>query len=507
MAGSWRQMRCVLPNDLPKRYTERMTTAEPLDSLKTAAPYLDAWQPANLPMLQATQEALRSAQVSTSASSPGALAAIVARDPFLTVQVLAYVNSIPRGSFASDITSLEHALMLLGVEQFYDRFSRRPVLERLLEKEPARLRVLHGRLSQCLLAGLLAREVARIRLDNKAEEVFLGALLHDLIEPLLLLSHPQRIAPMHWHSHSNLLLSDPALQQQLLGFSYQTLLQHYASQIGMPYLLAGLMCDQQLDRPRNYSVQLAVQGARASLLGWWRPEQEAATQQLAEFLKLPVSEWALRQQALQLQHARWNAFPAIALPAMWLPMLPGEWAEPPVAKPVSTQLDLNILAQVTTQLKLAGERKADVGQIMTLLFKGLRLGLGLMRVALLTQDKATNQLKLRFAIGFADDHPLRHQPIALNTPHLFTRLMGKTQSLFYGDSNRRNLQAYLPSPLRPEPERDWVAMSLWVRANPLGLLYADGGSTHPQLDADNYPHFKAVMLTALAALEGKSGPA
>ncbi|WP_374334664.1 HDOD domain-containing protein [Leeia sp.] len=484
-----------------------MTTAEPPDTLKAAEPYLTAWQPANLPMLQVTQDALRSAQVSTSASSPGALAAIVARDPFLTLQVLSYVNTIPRGSFASDITSLEHALMLLGVEQFYDRFSRRPVLERLLDKDPARLRLLQGRLSQCLLAGQLAREVARVRLDSKAEEVFLGALLHDVIEPLLLLTHPQRVAPIHWHSHANLMLSDPALQQQLLGLSYQALLQHYVGQIGMPYLLAGLMCDQQLDKPRNYSVQLAVQAARASLLGWWRAEYEEAAQLLAEFLKLSIAEWSARQQALLLQHARWNAFPDITLPAMWLPMQPGDWAEPPVAKPASMQLDLKILEQVTTQLKLAGERKADVGQIMTLLFKGLRLGLGLMRVALLTQDKATNQLKLRFAIGFADDHPLRHQAIGLSTPHLFTRLMGKTQSLFYGDSNRRNLQAYLPAPLRPEPERDWVAMSLWVRANPLGLLYADGGSTHPQLDADNYPHFKAVMLTALAALEGKGGPA
>ncbi|WP_018152054.1 HDOD domain-containing protein [Leeia oryzae] len=476
-----------------------MTTEFTVDQFPAAAPYLKGWQTLPWPARLSTLEQLRSAKTQTSMTT-ARLASIIRHDPFLTAQLLGYVNSAPRGNFASDVTTIEHALMLVGIEPFFERFGRRMPVERLLEKEPVRLSLMQQRLAICEYAGMVAEELANIRHDSKAEEIGIAALLHDLAEPLLLLTHPQLMTDLKEFALSNRMWFDPVQQQARFGVTYGAMRILLAKQCGLPSLFTDLMTQEESEHPRVLTVQFAVKWAHWLWHGWWSEELHQALHALAAvFMKPADLIWQrLIQLTLRLAHQdNWKNMPS---PACWLPMLPGDWPLPKAAPKAHAWPDVAMVDKVIKQLQQKDE-DLDVGQVMTILFRGVRLGAGLDRVAFLVQPKGELLLKPRFVVGIPEEHPMHSLQTDLNAPHLFTRLSSKTQGVWYGQHNRATMQSLLPHVVATEPDRDWVAMSLWVHGHPLGILYADGGKHRSQLEEPTYLAFKQLALAAITALE------
>ncbi|MCB6183610.1 HDOD domain-containing protein [Leeia sp. TBRC 13508] len=469
-----------------------------------AANFVKSWQKIPWPARLTTLEQLRSAKTQTSMTT-GKLAAIIEHDPFISMQLIGFVNSSPRGNFASDVTTIEHAIMLMGFDQFFERFGRRMPVEKLLEKEPVRLGQIRERIAICEFAGLIALELANLRNDSKAEEVSVAAMLHDIIEPLLLLSHPDKLGELKEFSLSNRIWQEESLQRSRFGCSYAEMRHALMSQYGMPSMFHDMMDASLVEHPRTRTVLFAVEWAHAAWHGTWTPALQQSLAAFGAALMKPVDVIWHRLTQVTLRLARQGAWNGLSHPAMWLPMLPGDWPLPKVAAPKHAWPDVKVVEKTITQLEQSAS-ELDVGQVMTILFRGVRLGIGLDRVALLVQPKGSKVLKPRFIVGLPDDHPLHSTELSLDTPHVLTKLAMKTQGLWFGNHNRSNLSKFLPAAFADEQNRDWFAMSIWVHGHPLGVLYADGGSHRPHLDEPSYQAFKQLSQAALTALEHSTKP-
>lgn len=374
---------------------------------------------------------------------------IVLHDPLLMLRLLHTVNN-RRSRLGAEITTVEHAIMMMGVQPFFQRFSRLVSVEDRLAADPAALATLRRLAARAHHAAYQARDWAIYRSDIESEEVFVAALLAELPEMLLACFAPQRAS----------------------AFSLAELRDALFDACRIPELLRDLADANSSAHPRVLNVALAAAIARHAESGWWGPALERDREAAAAFLHLAPDDATARIHRTAVLAARawtWYGAPPAAA---WLPMLPPPEtpASPaPAPAPNGTQA---LLARTFDRLRQ-------------------ELGLGRVMFALVSADR--QRLETKRLEGVAPDSPLANFSLGLARQSLFAQLLGKPQSVWLHDANRGNLQAFItPDMVRLLGREDFFAMSVFLKDRPLGLLYADArGGTRP-LDEAAYQAFKQV---------------
>ena len=293
---------------------------------------IDEWlkrlQSDGLPVLrQTTLEFARLALHGESVAIPE-LAAAVLHDPLMTLKVLHDANSRHASRLGTEITSVEHAIMMLGVTSFFKHFQTQRTIENYLVDNPHALTKLLSVISCCHHAAFQSWNWAVMRNDIKAEEIYIAAFLHDLPEMLLwLLASDQMIQIEDSRRHMG--LSAQEAQQQVLGFTLDQLQPPLLQKWGFPEHLYDMMCIPNATNPRTQLVHLAVAVARHSRWGWYGSALENDFEAIAALLHHPLDEIVslIHRNAVAAarQEERYGVTPAAA----WLPMLPGDWPDDP----------------------------------------------------------------------------------------------------------------------------------------------------------------------------------
>jgi len=234
------------------------------------------------------------------------IARVLLHDPMFTLRVLHYLQAHRRATQTTDITTVEHALMMLGITPFFEHFADLPAVESTLEGQPLALAGLMRVASRAHHAALYAHDWAVLRHDLRADEVAIAALLHDLAEILVWCFAPDLSLQISAMLSADRSLRSGAAQSEVLGFRLAELQGLLISQWKLAALLQSLMDDMHATHPRVINVALAVNLARHSALGWENaalPDDYAALQ---AFVKLPPAEAAarIRRVALQAETAR-----------------------------------------------------------------------------------------------------------------------------------------------------------------------------------------------------------
>jgi HD-like signal output (HDOD) protein len=473
-------------------------------------------QQGSLPVLRATRtELARLARRGDRASSQEISAAVL-RDPLLTLRVIQAANSGRSSRFGTEITTVEHAIMMIGIPPFFKRFGVLPVVE---EKLAAKQWALHGFLlasSRSHHAAFQARDWAVIHRDFKAEEAYIAALLCDLPELLLWLHAPDiaiNIVRIVQHGGSG-----EMAQRELLGCEFNELLPLLLQAWQLPEVLQELM-GQGSEYQRALSVQLAVSLAHHSTTGWAGDAILADYEAVGSMLQMPADEAAVlvhRNAVIAAQHWDWYG---VAPAAAWLPMLPGEWpadsgyvqpkkAERPKHPPVSHPKQKSVLIPNQEKLqKSMQDIKAhldgslDLQEMVSLALQGMHEGIGLDCVVFAAPAPDGSKVKARFVVGAGPASNLHRFEFDPREPHLFGRLMNKVQSIWWNAETQAQYAHLMPEPLRKSVgEADFFAMSLFVKDKPVGFIYANRSQGNRKLDENAYQQFKQLCLRVAQGL-------
>lgn len=223
---------------------------------------------AEIPVMRQTVRSIATAQEKIDMINAREISAFIMHDPLMTLRVLEYIRPFHGTRQLQEITTVGHAILMLGINPFFRHFSKLSVIEDTLKPYPqAQLRLLQV-IRRAQRSARYALNWATWRYDMNAEEVTIAASLHDVAEILLICFAPQesmQVVAMQQADHS---LRSAAAQERVFGFAIFDLQQALCHAWKLPDLLLKLMDDKHADNGRVKNVKLAVDLARHSANGW-----------------------------------------------------------------------------------------------------------------------------------------------------------------------------------------------------------------------------------------------
>lgn len=267
----------------------------PLPSLESWVSYLSQ---ADIPVLKRTARELARLRENEENVTGRQLASAILHDPLMTLRVLAYIEASRRKSQTADITTIDRAVMMIGITPFFAKFENLPLVEGKLQNQQQALIGLLRVIARARQASLFARDWAVLRHDLDVDEVTIAALLHDSAEILLWCFAPTLMLSIRTLQTENRSLRSAVAQQTVLGIHISDLQLALAKAWRLPELLLNLMDDHHAEHPRVRNVIHAVNLARHSANGW---NDAAIPDDLANISKLlGISEASLMERLRRL---------------------------------------------------------------------------------------------------------------------------------------------------------------------------------------------------------------
>lgn len=221
-----------------------------------------------IPVLKQTARDLASLRENPERLSTRGVAEIIARDPMMTVKLLRYLQQHKRSKQEHEVMQIEQALLMLGVEAFFNKLAPEPLAEEMPRGNlEALIHLLHVVRRSHRASSYALDWAVRLR-DLHFEEVRIAALLHDLAEMLMWCFAPDDMMKIRAMKQQDKSLRSHAAQEQVLGFPLAALQSALTREWNLPKLLLALMDSTRANEQRVRNVVLAVNLARHSANGW-----------------------------------------------------------------------------------------------------------------------------------------------------------------------------------------------------------------------------------------------
>jgi HD-like signal output (HDOD) protein len=232
------------------------------------AGWLDFYRSADLPVLRHTATELERMREDAENVNGRKLSAIILHDPLMTLRVLAFIEQNRGKRQSTDITTIERALMMIGIGPFFNAFQSLPLAEDRLKGHPKALLGLLKVIARARKAVFWARDWAVVRRDIGTDEVIVATLLDDFAEILMWCFAPALATEIKERQARDRTLRSVAIQTEIYGIPLFELKLALAQEWHLPELLTKLMDPEHADHPRVRNVRLAVDLARHSANGW-----------------------------------------------------------------------------------------------------------------------------------------------------------------------------------------------------------------------------------------------
>ncbi|NNM81595.1 MAG: HDOD domain-containing protein [Burkholderiales bacterium] len=278
----------------------------------------------DLPVLKKTAEEIETFRENEENVTGKDLSQVILRDPLMTIKVLRFIES-KRKSESTEITTISHAIMMMGTGAFFEHFSKLQAVEDLLAEHPVALAGMRSVVSRSRHAAIYAQDWSILRHDMESDEVTIAALLHDMAEILLWCYSPRHLVEIRRRMMRDSTLRSLDTQKTVIGFDFLKLQMLLAAVWKLPSLLRQLMDTNHAHLSRVIAVNLATSLARHSALGWHNaalPDDYAAINAFLNLGEEGVMQNINSNALLAAKEWQWyQCRPAAA----WFPLLPGDW--------------------------------------------------------------------------------------------------------------------------------------------------------------------------------------
>ncbi|GMR19876.1 MAG: hypothetical protein BMS9Abin36_0471 [Gammaproteobacteria bacterium] len=433
---------------------------------------------------------------------------LVLKDPSLATNLIRLANGGQRSFLRSNVATVEQAAIMLGLSKVQGLPGRLPVIEKSVRPEGRLgfLRVMSG----AYHAAFQAWNWATFRKDMAPEEVFVAAMLHNAGDMMLWAHVPDKMLRIEKMLCERRMPQDE-VEYVVLGCGVDQVARHLSLAWHLPELVQNSLRPENALLPRALGIMLANKLARAAERGWHHGEMDNVLKSVADYLDIEEDEVTQQVYGIAIKSAHEARFPGVMSAAAKLVMIPVEEEEPEEEEQVSKACLIPRTDVLNNALRLIKNPKERflLHDLMRIVMHGLHEGVGLNRSVFALLDSERSMLKARFMVGTDNDPEFNRFQLDLNGRHLFSRLLEKPQSIWINDSNRSKMWPLVPKGFRKLIGVDsFLAMSVFVRNRPVGLIYADRHVTGCDLDQRSYEQFKmvcretSVAMTRLANSKG-----
>ncbi|MCL2656768.1 MAG: HDOD domain-containing protein [Betaproteobacteria bacterium] len=248
--------------------------------------YVSYFRSQNIPVLRKTAQTLAAQKADEDKISTRQIAAVVLDDPLMALKLMMHLQRSRGGQKDHQITTIERAVMMLGVTPFFRHFSNLTTVEEQLAAYPNALVHALRAITRARRAAGYARDFALMRHDIDVDEITLAALLHEVAEILCWCFAPelsqQTLVLQNKHPGTRSAL----VQKITFNISFSELQFILAQELALPKLLAALLDPADAEQPRVRTVALATDLARHAANGWDDPALPDDFRKLSELFHL-----------------------------------------------------------------------------------------------------------------------------------------------------------------------------------------------------------------------------
>lgn len=243
-----------------------------------------------LPVLKHTARDLAALRADDDKLSAHSIAHAIERDPIMTAKLLRYLQSHKHRAQTTEVVKVEQALLMLGIEPFFNHVAPQPLIEDLLKTHAVALPPLLRMIHRAHRASEYAYDWAVYLHDLHFEEVRVAALLHDIAEILMWCFAPDAMLKIRDIQQHDKALRSHAVQEQVLGFTLTALQKALVNKWALPELMHTLTDEHSANHVRVRTVTLAINLARHSANGWDDAALPDDYTALGELLHLPTEQ-------------------------------------------------------------------------------------------------------------------------------------------------------------------------------------------------------------------------
>lgn len=236
--------------------------------LPTVDDYVAHFSHQPLPVLRRTVRELDALRADMDRVGGRQIAAVVLSDPLMTMRLLTHLETHRRQSQNHDITTIERAVMMLGVDPFFRLFDQLPTVEDALKASPQALLKVLRVIARARRAADLAREFAIARHDLDVQEITVAAALHEATEIVCWIFAPTLTERVYTLQLADRTLRSGDAQRQVFGVTAAEIQLELIRAWRLPALLVQLLDPSLKDDPRVRTVMLATRTARHLARGW-----------------------------------------------------------------------------------------------------------------------------------------------------------------------------------------------------------------------------------------------
>ena len=435
------------------------------------------------------------------------LADVIALDPGMSVSVYREVNGRPGRSGERRVESVHVALGLLGDGAIADLVTAHPVLEAIVADTR-----LHQGYRQLVSRGYHLQAQLRYFLGlqgiRSLREVLSAGLLHNVGEYCACLFDHDRYR--RYEAQFRRVGIDSNSAKSEFGFDFHALGRLYANQHYLPELVVESLDENIPPGRKARLVQLAADLSHQAEVGWHHSAMRATEEVCAAYLNQSPDGFEKQLQRNALDAARDCPFDDVLPAAARLVMLPDDAARKTAAgsrRPASAGGN-PFERRVRSLLETNGATQA---KLLDLLLSHLHDELHLSRVVLMLVSRDRKHLGTRAGKGIDEYSPVRNLVVDLERESLLKSLLAKPQAIRIESATYPRFEAALPKRFRDAfLHENFLLMSLFIGARPVGLIFADRAPGVPPLDKSVFLRFKsAISLTskALTRLAERQRPA
>ncbi len=430
----------------------------------------------------------------------------VERDPGLTSQLLRRCNDTEGSRVRREISSVQQAVMLVGTRQLRDIAEELPILEKSLSKTSQKQ--LLRTFCRAYHAGYQAIYWARLRRDMTPDEVFAASQLHFLGEMMLAIHAPEQLLAVFQLRREKSIAYEEA-QYITLGFTFDQFSLAIAKTWQLPQLVQDALQAENAKHPRGFGIMLAVQLARGAAIDWYSDKMSSIYEHVSELLDVPADDIIRQSHKLAVDVAQQTYFYGVMQSASLLPLIKSASKTASIKQSVASdyQADIcltpqvNVLKMTMERLKTALKEKTNSDEILHICLTGLHDGIGLNRVVYAQPDTTKKNLLSKAIIGADNDPVFNRFSIKPAEAPLFQHLTNKSQAVCINNETRKKFWHLVP----PEFQKligtnSFVAMTIFVKDELHGLVYADRHTSSCQIDTTSYNYFKKMCNSLSTAL-------
>lgn len=239
--------------------------------LESADAYVGFLSHQVIPVLRHTVRELEALHDQQDSLNGKRIATVVLGDPLMTMKLLAYLQAHRGRSQNHDITTIDRAIMMMGIAPFFNTFADMPTLEDRLVAYPKALLGALQVIGRARRAAHFARDWAIMRHDLDVDEITVAALLREATEIMCWTFAPtlaQRVRNMQLADRQ---LRSAAAQRTVFGVTEREIQLSLVRAWQLPELLVSLLDEAHAENPRVRTVRLANRFARHLANGWDDP--------------------------------------------------------------------------------------------------------------------------------------------------------------------------------------------------------------------------------------------